>query len=173
MRILAAIVVVAAAACGAPGAGELVSATPTTTTSVPPTAAVSPSAPFRCPVTVPTEPLVVPAAYSAEPSFGVWYGTPDLWTVLSTDGSYVPRKGVFWSANFGGGTVEERPDLAVTWTRLDIDAPAHTHGSPGTNAYTPEEGWFMMAGIDPPEPGCWEVTATYKGASLTYVYLSP
>jgi hypothetical protein len=28
----------------------------------------------------------------------------------------------------------------------------------------------MIAGIDPDEPGCWEVEATYKGASLGYVY---
>lgn len=27
-----------------------------------------------------------------------------------------------------------------------------------------------MNGIDPEEPGCWEVTATYRGASLSYVY---
>jgi hypothetical protein len=39
-----------------------------------------------------------------------------------------------------------------------------------TNAYTPKEGWFIIAGGDPPEPGCWQVEATYKGASLTYVY---
>ncbi len=28
----------------------------------------------------------------------------------------------------------------------------------------------MIGGIDPDIPGCWEVTATYKGASMSYVY---
>lgn len=28
----------------------------------------------------------------------------------------------------------------------------------------------MIAGIDPNEAGCWEVEATYKGATLSYVY---
>ncbi len=28
----------------------------------------------------------------------------------------------------------------------------------------------MINGIDPDEPECWEVTATYKGATLGYVY---
>lgn len=28
----------------------------------------------------------------------------------------------------------------------------------------------MVNGIDPQEPGCWEVTATYRGATLSYVY---
>ena len=46
-------------------------------------------------------------------------------------------------------------------------------GSPGTNAYTPEDRWFMIAGIDPNTPGCWRVTATYKGATLSYVYELP
>lgn len=31
----------------------------------------------------------------------------------------------------------------------------------------------MIAGLDPNEPGCWQVTSTYKGATLTYVYLVP
>jgi hypothetical protein len=31
----------------------------------------------------------------------------------------------------------------------------------------------MIAGIDPSGSGCWRVTATYKGAELSYVYLIP
>ena len=40
----------------------------------------------------------------------------------------------------------------------------------GTNAYTDQDGWFMIAGIDPRLAGCWKVTAEYKGATLSYVY---
>ncbi|MGH3951108.1 MAG: hypothetical protein ACRDSE_18665 [Pseudonocardiaceae bacterium] len=55
----------------------------------------------------------------------------------------------------------------MTWTRLDTDQfVVIDNGGKATNAYTPEEGWFMIAGIDPDQPGCWEVEATYKGASL-------
>ena len=31
----------------------------------------------------------------------------------------------------------------------------------------------MIAGVDPPETGCWEVTAKYRGSELRYVYLAP
>ncbi len=123
-----------------------------------------------CVVTVPPEPgLVVPDTHPEEPVFGVWYGTPDLWTVLETDGSYGPRKSLWWSANFPGGADEERPEVFVTWRRLDRAEPILTDNSAATNAYTAEDGWFMIAGIDPEESGCWEITATYKGATLSYV----
>lgn len=149
---------------------------PTRTTTAPEaTESPATSSPrFECPVTRPPVPgLAVPEPYPDQPSQGVWYGTEELWTVLEPDGTYFPRKGVFWSAKFGGGTVEEQPGLGVTWRRLDEVSPLLSAGPPGTNAYTPEDGWFMMAGIDPDDRGCWEVTATYRGATLSYVYLRP
>lgn len=127
---------------------------------------------FECPVTMPDRPgFVPPEPWHADPSTGVWYGTESLWTSLPADGDYPPRKAVFWSANFPGGALEPQPDLEVGWRRLDVDRPSIVAGAPGTNAHTPEDGWFMIAGIDPDEPGCWEVTARYKSATLTYVYL--
>ena len=102
----------------------------------------------------------------------VWYGSEDLWTALPVDGEYEARKSVWWSANFPGGTVEEQPEVWVTWTRLDSDEPVVVdNDGRATNAHTAVEGWFMIAGIDPDEPGCWKVEATYKDASLSYVYL--
>jgi hypothetical protein len=127
-----------------------------------------------CTVTRATEPgLAVPDRWPARPSSGVWYGTVDLWTVLPTDWASPPRKSVWWSANYPGGSVDPMPDIAVTWQRLDEQAETIRAGSPGTNASTPEEGSFMMAGIDPPSAGCWKVTATYRGATLSYVYWNP
>jgi hypothetical protein len=129
---------------------------------------------FDCPVTVPTRsgylaPEPWPAHYPLDDDL-VWYGTDGLWTVLPAEPSdYVPRKSVWWSANFPGGATEEEPDISVFWQRLDADA-ARIHQFEGTNALTGEEGWFMIAGFDPPEPGCWRVTASYKGSTLTYVY---
>lgn len=136
---------------------------------------------FECPVTIPHQPGFSPPepwpdTYPHEGS--VWYGNPGLWTVLETDSDYGPRKSVWWSAKFPGGAEEERPDLHVTWTRLDTDEPIVVDNKGrATNAHTEAEGWFMIAGIDPDltnedlnEPGCWRVTAEYKGATLSYVY---
>lgn len=184
------VLALAVAACGVPGSGGVsvgevntVVTTGTTTTTV----ADSYTA-FECPVTIPPQPGFLaskpgdvtysehfpepdpwPASYPHEGM--VWHGTDDLWTALPVDGDYGVRKSVWWSDNFPGGILEEQPDLSVTWTRLDSDEPhVVDNGRKATNAFTPGEGWFMIAGIDPAEPGCWEVTASYKGAGLTYVY---
>lgn len=138
-------------------------------------------APFECPVTIPPQPGFSPPEPWADtyPYDGsVWYGDEELWTVLETDGTYGPRKSVWWSVNFPGGAQEARPELHVTWTRLDT-AERVVIGNQGKaiNAHTAAEGWFMVAGIDPDmtdadlsHSGCWRVTAEYKGATLSYVY---
>lgn len=129
---------------------------------------------FVCPVTIPPQPgFTPPDGYPATPVFGVWYGAEGLWTVLDTDGSYRPRMTVLWSANFLGGIKEERPAVDVTWKNLDATDVSLSNDRLATNAYTQEDGDFMIAGLDPNTPGCWEVAATYKGATLTYVYLVP
>jgi len=143
---------------------------------------------FECPVTIPPQPgfgVVKPESVTYSEQFPApdpwpreyphdgtaWYGSQELWTALATDGDHSPRKSVWWSANFPGGSVEERPDVTVTWTRLDTDQPVVIdNGGKATNAFTVAEGWFMIAGIDPDEAGCWEVEASYKGATLAYVY---
>lgn len=102
-----------------------------------------------------------------------WMGTPDLWTALPYSGVHAPRKSVWWSDHFPGGAEEEKPGLAVTWTRLDEDRPNISAVSPGTNAHSADTGWFMINGIDPREPGCWRVTATYEDNALSYVYWNP
>lgn len=139
---------------------------------------------FECPITIPPQPgYSPPEPYSVTyPDDGsIWYGTQGLWTVLPVDGDYQPRKSLWWSTNFPGGHEEERPDLHVTWTRLDTDEPIVINNQgQATNAHTAQDGWFMIAGIDPDaakaelhQSGCWEVTATYKGTALTYVYERP
>lgn len=141
-----------------------------------------------CPVTVPaegfqpsepeaavyTEHFPPPGSYPTEyPDDGhVWYGSGGLWTELPVDGLYDERKTVFWSTNFSGGTVEENPDLTVTWTRLDTEETVvFDNDGYATNGYTPEHGWFMITSPEERlEAGCWRVYASYKGATLTYVY---
>ena len=125
-----------------------------------------------CPVTTPSPSFTPPEPFQPTPSVANsgWYGSEDLWTVLSLDGTYVERKSVWWSKNFPGGAVEAEPNLLVIWTRLDSSAVDITNDSQGTNAHTVEDGDFMIGGFDPRDAGCWEVTATYKGATLSYVY---
>lgn len=126
-----------------------------------------------CSVTIPpTSALRAPEPWPAKyPSpDSLWYGTNELWTALDRDRDQGYRKSVWWSVNFPGGGVEKRPELWVTWRRIGEGEPRLiTNQGEATNAYTTKEGWFMIAGIDPSE-GCWEVTATYKGSTLSYVF---
>jgi hypothetical protein len=138
------------------------------------TAEAPPEPPFDCPTTRPPEPgLTPPEGWPAQSTDGgVWYGTADLWTSLPADPTdHTIRKSVWWSQNFPGGGEEEKPAIGVTWRRLDDESvPPVVDDAPGTNAFTPGTGWFMIAGVDPARLGCWEVTASYKGAELSYVY---
>ena len=142
-----------------------VTADGTTTTTTPP---------FECPVTQPPVPgLDPPDGTSSAPPDDVWYGTADLYTALPADGSSpVPRKSVWWSRNFPGGGEEAQPEVSVIWRRLDDpSSPPLRAEPPGTNAFTPGTGWFMIAsGADPITIGCWEVTGSYKGHELSYVF---
>lgn len=129
--------------------------------------------PAGCPVTVPAGSFDPSPPYPDRPARGdeyVWYGTKDLWTMLPTDGHYQRRKSIWWSENFPGGQTEEQPPITVAWERLDLPGVAPIVSERGTNAHTETDGWFMIAGIDPDIPGCWRVTADYKGARLSYVY---
>lgn len=99
-----------------------------------------------------------------------WYGSPELWTVLDRDGVFTERNSFWWSINFPGGRFEEQPDISVVAQRLDQAAAPIRSESLGTNAFTAISGWLMIADFPfTPPPGCWVVTGTYKGASLTFV----
>jgi len=58
------------------------------------------------------------------------------------------------------------PTIIVTGRRLDGPG-AFTFG-PGTNA-SADFGTAMLVGIDIPSYGCWELTARYRLATLSYV----
>jgi hypothetical protein len=127
----------------------------------------------QCPVTIPASDFTPPDSHPENPSGwpdSVWYGSNDLWTVLPLDGSYQPRKSVWWSAKFPGGGIESDPEITLRYELLESRRKMSFAHDDGTNANTAQDGWFMIAGIDPPITGCWLVTAIYKGASLSYVY---
>jgi hypothetical protein len=140
-------------------------------------AAVQPAAAANasCPVTQPPVPAFQPprdeapkpseAAREATEKRAFWYGTPQLWTLLRRDGTFGRRdKMVWWSAGYRG---EQRPNLVVTINRPNsgvttvVDAGA-------TNAHF-DDAWSMMTMFEFPEPGCWQVTGTYRGNRLTFV----
>ncbi len=128
---------------------------------------------YDCPVTQPPQDgFVPPEPWPEQPNSDelVWFGSADLWTAINPDG-HIPRKSVWWSANFPGGIEEEMPAIQVVYERLDLNNLPIVMESPGTNAFTAEDGWFMINGIEPTGwGGCWRATATYKGARLSYVY---
>lgn len=125
------------------------------------------------PILVPPKPFlrVPPANYGAE-----WYGTARLFTMVNRDpkplGPWVAANGPFpdktfwWSADWVPRD-ELEPDITVTGRRLD-GFGTFTYGHPGTNA-TADFGTAMLVGVDYPSVGCWEITARYRDATLSYV----
>jgi hypothetical protein len=48
------------------------------------------------------------------------------------------------------------------------EALAVTLSTPANLVYEPH-GWLMLTGVDFPDPGCWEITASYLGQTLKFV----
>jgi hypothetical protein len=131
-----------------------------------------------CPVTQPQSPqFVPPKPYpEADPGGGFWYGTADLWTDLRPEGLWygLPKsdagygnKLALWREGYSM-TAEPEPEIILSARQLDgaamVEPIVH-----GTNAYHPDYGQFMMTGIELPTLGCWEITAEYKEATLSFV----
>jgi hypothetical protein len=144
---------------------------------------VGPLAPGDCPVTVPDGDFVPPQGYSESPPDlyrAHWYGTEDLWTMLKRDGetwsSLPERDGVLgqrvflWSIHQRSPAEESFPDVTMTAQRLDADAPVATSDW-ASNGQRSDLGFFMVTGVGVPTAGCWEITAKYRGASLSWVVL--
>jgi hypothetical protein len=140
---------------------------PTTTT----TAAVA-VVPDECDATIPDEVFVPPGDLPATRTDGkVWYGTDELWTAIPANGISDFQKSTWWSSNFPGSAEEPHPEIEVTYRLLGDESETLTNSNVIV-ASTPDEGSYMSVGFQPDLQGCWEVTATYKDAVLTYVYFS-
>jgi hypothetical protein len=129
---------------------------------------MKPEPAFRAPRPYPETP---PAYYQA-----AWYGTAHLWTMLDRDGelwhdlpedsSGFSQKTFWWSIDWPFRT-EPEPAITVTGQRLD-DPGSFRFGDPGTNA-SADFGTAMLVGVEVPTAGCWQITGTYRGASLSFV----
>jgi hypothetical protein len=132
--------------------------------------------PDSCPVTVLGKGAFTPASETPDgpPELydAVWYGTPKLYMMINPDGKSSENrwlggeKTFWWSKDFSISS-EPEPDIEVSARRLDgkttYEAGQTTHGM------RDDIGDFMLVGVTLPEPGCWELTARYRGASLSYV----
>jgi len=157
------------------------SATPAETIPARIAAATPPPVPATCHLTKPTHSFVPPAGYPAPArppdSYDAgWYGTARLWTMLRHAGEVwyglpngadgLGQKTFWWSADFDVNH-ENQPAISVTGRQLDgpgrFSSPA-----PGTNAEA-DFGSAMLIGVGIPTTGCWQITATYRRATLSYV----
>jgi hypothetical protein len=137
--------------------------------------------PSTCGITKPTLSFAPPADYPAparppDSYDAEWFGDAHLWTMVRHDGEAwfdLPRgpdglvqKTFWWSTNFDANR-ESQPAISVTGRQLD-GSDAFSAPVPGTNAQA-DFGSAMLVGIDIPAPGCWQITASYKNATLSYV----
>jgi len=133
-----------------------------------------------CPVTQPAELLFMPpppypplAPYPNQ----FWYGTTSLWTMLPIDGiwgrlpyddGHYSQKVFWWREGYSGRT-EPEPELTMVAKRLDASAPIIETGPYATNAYHADFNWAMLAGVELPTLGCWQITGKYEGHELSFV----
>lgn len=132
-----------------------------------------------CAVTRPDPAFVAPSPYpaTAPPLYQAdWYGSEALWTMIDRDGEVWPfptgadgfvQKTFWWSLEWAGWTNDPEPAITVVGTRLD--GPGTFTSGPGTNAFREDFGQAMLVGVEFPTPGCWQITATYRDAVLSYV----
>jgi hypothetical protein len=168
---------------------ELENPTPTALPEPSPTAettqaeVVPQDPPASCPVTRPPEvAFVPPAPYPPEPPERYinefWYGTPELWTMLGTEGTWYalpynkngyPQKIFWWSQNFDV-SIDPYPAFRLSIERLDEDMLSSpvVVSEDATNA-SADFGTAMLTGVGIPELGCWKITGRYKESELSFV----
>ena len=132
---------------------------------------------YDCPVTTPQNPEFIPPITNiALNPDQFWFGTTTLWTSIPRLGEWhnLPRnpegftQKIFWWSEGYSGTDERLPDLRVRGERLDEPGPALT-AARATNAFADDIGLAILTGVDFPTVGCWEITGSYKKATLIFV----
>jgi hypothetical protein len=140
----------------------------------------SPTAATRetCAITIPPQPgFVPPADWMADPRpdyNSVWYGDAELWTMLDPEGVVWGERGFakhFWFSTAFDPIEEPEPAIALTLLRLGGDEVVEQPG-PATHGirWPGELHQFMITG-GTLTPGCWEITATYREAELSFIAL--
>jgi hypothetical protein len=172
---LAAAVITAGCTAGAPTAVRP-GARPGPAARAAPAAPVGPAAPASCPVTRPLPHASPPPQLRAIDKFTYyldgWYGNSALWMGVPVRGVLPAMHpyGTPWAAEWGTKFPWWRAipgTLTITARRLD--GP-----SAGFQSQVAYQGKYGTAGLTPsglywPAPGCWQVTGTIAGRSLTIV----
>jgi len=136
--------------------------------------------PQDCPVTRVDSQRFSPSAEYLRPEAwgdtGNWYGTSKLWTRPPLNGHWrttqqflpkaVFRDKLFWWREGYDPHHELKPSLIVTAKQLDGTGQVKLDNA--TNAVRAGVP-AMLVLIDVPTEGCWQVTANYADASLSYV----
>jgi hypothetical protein len=89
---------------------------------------------------------------------------------VEPDGS-VGDKTLRWSENVSTAKSEDfagAADITLRAAHLDASAPTVLVQG-GVPSFNRDIGNFMLVGLELPEPGCWEVTASYREAELAFV----
>lgn len=135
-----------------------------------------------CPLTIPPQPgFVPPRPYPEQPPDlyqSVWFGSAALWTMLDPEGEVwedlpeadgrFTEKTFWWSEDY---RVKDEPSPPITLTGRRLDGRGSFEGGgPGGGGFREDIGDFILVGIEIPA-GCWELTATYRGAELSFVVL--
>ena len=138
-------------------------------------AVASGSPEHACPVTIPEEPFAPPPPAAPAPSgFGdrsAWYGTAGLWTALPESGLRLSAGGdkTFWWSERSDYQREPNPQITVTATLHGASGEAVASAVPATHGWAETGTPFMLAAIDIPEAGCWELRAEHRGQVLELV----
>lgn len=103
-----------------------------------------------------------------------WYGSDLLYTSLHADGRWYgiksptgTRNKSFWFRKNAEWLTEEPYQLKVTYRQLTEAGPMFT-ATGVTNAVLRGQVAMLLV-IELPNRGCWEVTATYKNAHVSFV----
>jgi len=126
----------------------------------------------ECLVSIPSD-IEFKGTLSPSTSHG-WYGDEHLAALIPTNGKWVGMgesrnffdKFWWWQKGFSARTRLDS-EFKIHATKLDgsgIEFEVHDT----TSGYGP--GWdALLAGIEFPSPGCWEVTGHYNGSSLVLI----
>ena len=87
------------------------------------------------------------------------------WQDLSRDNGYT-QKTAFWREGF---IARDEPNPVLTVSGRRLDASGQTFSFSNATHGWDETGDFMLMGINIPTEGCWEITAEYREAKLTFV----
>jgi hypothetical protein len=132
-----------------------------------------------CPVTqAPAHPFVPPAPFPAKPGKdSFWFGNERLWTSLDAKGIWLgphTESGygdkLFWYSLGLSRKEEGKRRVTVTGRRRDAGAPPFvTYADCCSSSSSGPQVFFMIAGVDIPSPGCWEIAGDDQTERVSFV----